>query len=278
MERGVNYIFIGACFIASLIGFIIFIFWFSDSGIFKPETMEYKSYTKRAVNIKTDTIVKFKGINVGRVKDIRFRDNNFEEIEITLEIRKDLPIKKNSTIRIEQNGLLGGNFISLVQNESSKDFITSKEDSTLMISQDSMSAILDAIPNLAGKVDYLLDNANEILSENNAKNIAKILVSINEASSNINEMIKSLHKNTNDIDKILQSINQITKTTDLVIQNVNKKIQNGEYDLKSTITPSLISIEKAMEDISTFSKDGSAFIKKLEENPYNTIFGYREEK
>lgn len=277
MERGVNYILIGFCFIASLIGLVVFIFWFSHSGIFKPDMREYKSYTKESVNIKVDTPIKFKGINVGRVKSIKFRDNSFEEIEITLEIRKDLPIKKDSTIRIDQNGILGSTFISLIQNDKAKDFITSNDD-VLILSKDPMSEVMSAIPNLTGKVNYLLDSANEVLNKNSVKTIAQILFSINEAANNINNIIKSLNKNTDDISRILKNVNEITANTDIIIKTINKKVQNGEYDFKSTITPSLISIEKAMEDISTFSKDGSAFIKKLNDNPYDTIFGYREEK
>lgn len=277
MERGVNYILIGFCFIASLIGLVVFIFWFSHSGIFKPDMREYKSYTKESVNIKVDTPIKFKGINVGRVKSIKFRDNNFEEIEITLEIRKDLPIKKDSIIRIEQNGLLGSTFISLMQNDKTKDFITSNDD-TLILVRDPMSEVMSAIPNLTGKVDYLLDNANEILNKNNAKTIAQILLSINETANNINNIIKSLDKNTADINKILKNVNEITTNTDMIIKTINKKVQSGEYDFKSVITPSLISIEKAMDNISTFTKDGSLFINRLNNNPYNTIFGHREEK
>lgn len=269
MERGVNYIFIGACFILSLIAFVVFIFWFGESGFFKDEVKIYKSYTKRPLNIKIDSIIKYKGINVGKVKSIGFKDNNFEEIEILLEIRKDLPIKKDSILRVEQSGILGANFLSLVQNENSKDFID--EGAILMIGGDSMAQIMDAIPNIAGKVDYLLDNANGMLSEENAKNLSAILYSINEASKNIHTLTQSLSHNTQNIEKIIANL---TKTTNML----NDKIANGEYDVKSTIMPALVSIEKAMSEIESLAKSGNAFIQNLEENPYNTIFGYREDK
>lgn len=269
MERGVNYIFIGACFILSLIAFVVFIFWFSDSGFFKDDMKSYKSYTKRPLNIKVDSIIKYKGINVGRVSDIRFKNSDFEEIEISLEIRKDLPIKADSILRVEQSGILGANFLSLMQNEKSKDFID--EGAVIMIGGDSMSQIMEAIPNIAGKVDYLLENASGVVSEENAKNLTAILLSLNEVVKNINILAKSLSKNTSDIEKIIANISQITNI-------LNTKIANGEYDLKSTITPMLLSVEKAMGELEQFGKNGNKFIQNLEDNPYNTIFGYREEK
>lgn len=276
MERGVNYIFIGACFMLSLIGFVVFIFWFGESGFFKDEVRIYKSYTKRPLAIKADSLIKFKGINVGRVQSINFKDNNFEEIEITLEIRKDLPIKVDSTLRVEQSGILGASFLALIQNDKNSEI--AKDGAVLMIGGDSMSQIMDAIPSIAGKVDYLLDNANGVLSEENAKNITAILLSINEAARNINILAQGLGRNTQDIEKIIANLSKITQSTEQITNALNAKIAQGEYDLRSTIAPALVALEGAMNEISDFAKNGNAFIRNLEENPYNAIFGYREEK
>lgn len=276
MERGVNYIFIGACFMLSLIGFVVFIFWFGDAGFFKDEVRIYKSYTKRPLAIKADSLIKYKGINVGRVQNINFKDNNFEEIEITLEIRKDLPIKVDSTLRVEQSGILGSSFLALIQNDKSTEI--AQDGAVLMIGGDSMSQIMDAIPSIAGKVDYLLDNANGVLSEENAKNLTAILLSVNEAAKNISILAQTLSRNTQDIEKIIANVSKIAQSTEQITNALNAKVAQGEYDLRSTIAPALGAIEGAMNELNAFAKNGSAFIQNLEQNPYNTIFGYREEK
>lgn len=279
MERGLNYIFIGACFILSLIGLVVFIFWFGDAGIFKDEVRIYKSYTKRPLNIKADNLIKYKGLNVGRIKDIRFKDSNFEEIEITLEILKDLPIKKDSLVRVEQNGILGSSFLALIQNEKSDEFIDDDASAILRIHSDSaLSAVMENIPNITGKVDYLLDNANEILSEDNAKNIAVILASLNESMKHISILTQSLSKNSKDIEQIIANVSKIAQSTEQITNAVNKKIAQGEYDLRGTIMPTLMSIERAMGEFESFAKNANNIMQNLEINPYNTIFGYREEK
>lgn len=279
MERGVNYIFIGACFMLSLVGFVVFIFWFSDSGLFKDDMRIYKSYTKRPLNIKPDSLIKYKGINVGRVKSIAFRDKEFSEIEVVLEIRKDLPIKVDSLVRVEQSGILGASFLALIQNEKSQDFISEKSEAILRIHSDSaLSQVMENIPNITGKVDYLLDNANEMLSEDNAKNVAMILDSLNEAMKNLNILAQSLGKNSSDIEKIIANVSKIAQSTEQITDSVNKKVAQGEYDLKSTIMPTLMSIERAMGEFEEFAKNASIVMQNLESNPYNTIFGYREEK
>ncbi len=279
MERGVNYIFIGACFMLSLIGFVVFIFWFGESGFFKDEVRIYKSYTKRPLAIKADSLIKYKGINVGRVQSINFKDSNFEEIEITLEIRKDLPVKKDSLVRVEQSGILGASFLALIQNDKSNEFIDDNSEAILRIHSDSaLSQVMESIPNITGKVDYLLDNANEMLSEDNAKNVAMILVSINEAMKNINVLAQSLSRNSADIEKIIANVSKIAQSTEQITTAVNAKVAQGEYDLRSTIMPTLMSIERAMGEFEEFAKNANVVMQNLESNPYNTIFGYREEK
>ncbi len=279
MERGVNYIIIGGCFIASLIGLVVFIFWFSGDNVFSNNFRIYKAYSKNAIEeVRIDSFVKYKGINIGRIQDIRFRDENFDEVEILLSLRSDLPIKKGSILRISQSGIIGNSFLTLIQNEKSDEYIESSDEAVLFIEPETaIGKILDSVPNLTNKVDDLLSNANTILSKENAKNIASILSSIEDSAISLNKMLKSLQHNTTDIDSILSNIDNSIKKTNDTIEIVNNKLQNGEYDLKSTLTPALLSIEQSLYNINELAKKGSNLLDNLEQNPYNTIFGYRQE-
>lgn len=278
MERGVNFILIGVCFIACLIGLIVFIFWFSGTDNLGGIPKAYKAYSKNAIDgIRIDSNIRYKGINVGKVKNINFKDDDFNEIVFEISIRSDLPIKKDSILKVEQSGLLGSNYLKLIQNDKSDEFIESSKDAILNIETSSMSQIMQSVPNLTNKIDDLLSNANNILSEENANNIAKILVSIQDSTNNINKIIQSLQKNTDGMESLIQNVDKISKNADEMLNVVNKKIQDGEYDFKTTLTPALLSIEKSMNSLNSFTKEGSNLLNDLRENPYNTIFGYRNE-
>lgn len=278
MERGVNFILIGVCFIACLIGLIVFIFWFSGTDNLGGIPKVYKAYSKNAIDgIRIDSNIRYKGINVGKVKNINFKDDDFNEIVFEISIRSDLPIKKDSILKVEQSGLLGSNYLKLIQNDKSDEFIKSGKDAILNIETSSMSQIMQSVPSLTNKIDDLLSNANNILSEENANNIAKILVSIQDSANNINKIIQSLQKNTDGVESLIQNVDKISKNADEMLNVVNKKIQDGEYDFKTTLTPALLSIEKSMNSLNSFTKEGSTLLNDLKENPYNTIFGYRNE-
>ena len=275
MERGVNYILIGSCFIATLIGLVVFIFWFSDSNDFGGDIKEYKAYSKISIaEIKPNSSIKYKGINVGKVTNINFKDNNFDEVEFDLIIREDLPIKKDSILQVDQSGLIGNVFLNLIQNDTSNDILDSG--GALQIKTGGISQILDSAPNLTGKVDSLLKNANEVMSEENIKNITSILESIKDSAIKLNKMMSLVQENTEEIGSLFTNIDKISNTANTMLDTINQKVNNGEYDIKGILTPSLMSIENSMNNINKLAEDGSILLKNLKENPYNTIFGYKE--
>lgn len=277
MERGVGYVIIGLCFIASLLGLIVFIFWFSNFNVFGDDTIVYRGYTNQALNIKVNGLVKHKGISVGRISDIKFRDDNFNEIEIIVNIDKRLPIRKNSFLVVEQSGLIGDSYLSLVQNEKSKEIIKSKEDAILNIKGHYMSKLLGDIPNITGKIDNLINNASDIVSEDNVKNILSIIASIRTITNNVNAMVSVLEKNTNNVDSILNNINTLANNANNILDSINQKVKNGEYDFKSTLAPALNSLEDSINNMNKLIKSSGIAIDSLNSDPYNTIFGYREE-
>lgn len=275
MERGVNYILIGLCFIATLIGLVVFIFWFGGNNEFGSNVKKYKAYSKVAIDgVRPDSSIKYKGINVGKIVNINFKDNNFDEIEFDLIIREDLPIKKDSILKVDQSGILGSNFLNLIQNDSSNDMLD--VDGVLQIKSGGMSQILESAPSLTGKIDNLLQNTNEIISPENVKNITSILESIKDSAIKLNKMMSLAQEKTKEIGSLIANVNDVSNATNTMLKTINQKINDGEYDIKDILTPSLISIENSMNNINKLAEDSSILLKDLRENPYNTIFGYRE--
>ena len=275
MERGVNYIFIGLCFIATLIGLVVFIFWFGGNDEFGNSVKKYKAYSKIAVaGIKPDSSIKYKGINVGKITNINFKDKNFDEVEFDLIIREDLPIKKDSILQVDQDGLIGNVFFNLIQNNSSEEILDSN--GALQVERGGISHILNSAPNLTGKIDDLLESANELMNEKNINNIASILESIKDSANKLNKMMNAVQENTKEISSLIENIDKVSITASTMLDTINKKVNDGEYDIRDILTPSLMSIENSMNNINKLAKDGSILLHDLKENPYNTIFGYRE--
>lgn len=273
MERGVNFIVIGACFFAGLLGLVAFILWFGDHNLVNPNK-NYRAFAASAIDgIKIDSPVKFKGLNVGRVRKIRFKNGGFEEVEFLVSIRGDLALKKGAALKVEQGGLLGGLYLSLSQPENGE----SLGDEPLKIQGAGLGKITQKIPEITENVEAILSNAQTLLNAQNAENVAKILSLLQDSLSHIAALTKSLEKNTQNIEGLISSLNHAAKTTQESLNLIHAKIKGGEYDLKSTLAPSLISLERSLEGVNVLVKESEDYIKSLKDNPYNAIFGHRTE-
>ena len=175
---------------------------------------------------------------------------------------------------MDQDGLIGNVFFNLIQNNSSEEILDSN--GALQVERGGISHILNSAPNLTGKIDDLLKSANQVMNEKNINNIASILESIKDSANKLNKMMNAVQENTKEISSLIENIDKVSITASTMLDTINKKINDGEYDIRDILTPSLMSIENSMNNINKLAKDGSILLQDLKENPYNTIFGYRE--
>ena len=107
MEPKVNYIVVGAFVL--LLGFTVLgaIFWLGKTdyrGIYD----RYDVYTRESVaGLSVDSTVKYRGVDVGRVKEVVLNPENPEEVRITLNIVGGTPVKTDTQAVLVTQGLTG---------------------------------------------------------------------------------------------------------------------------------------------------------------------------
>jgi phospholipid/cholesterol/gamma-HCH transport system substrate-binding protein len=107
MEPKVNYILVGAFVV--LLGAMILgaIFWLGKTdyrGIYD----RYYVYTRESVaGLSVDSTVKYRGVDVGRVKQVILNPENTEEVRVTLDIVGGTPVKTDTQAVLVTQGLTG---------------------------------------------------------------------------------------------------------------------------------------------------------------------------
>ena len=107
MEPKVNYILVGAFVVllgATILGAI---FWLGKTdyrGIYD----RYYVYTRESVaGLSVDSTVKYRGVDVGRVKQVILNPENAEEVRVTLDIVVGTPVKTDTQAVLVTQGLTG---------------------------------------------------------------------------------------------------------------------------------------------------------------------------
>src|SRR5262249_50930880 len=60
--------------------------------------------------LQVDGTVRYRGIAVGHVTDIRIDPENIEKIRVTIEVKADTPVRTDTVASIEVQGITGGTY------------------------------------------------------------------------------------------------------------------------------------------------------------------------
>ncbi|WP_169974644.1 MULTISPECIES: MlaD family protein [unclassified Campylobacter] len=302
MESKINYTLIGLFFVivVSIAGG--FIWWMISYGNNKNEYRSYYILTNDLPNgIKKDSTVKFIGVDAGIVKDIKFASQKDAQIEIELWVAKGLPVKKDSTVVAEIQGITGISYLNIQRGSQNSSLFSDSEKPYITLEESFFQKIGGKASNLTENIDRTLANINKVLNEENTKKISSILKSIDELAANLN----NISANT-DINGSLENLNNtllefqiLAKNGSKTLENINsfsnnfsnlaiklenlqrimeEKIKSGEYDIKDILS------SFSQETITTFLefqktlKEFRQTLFRLEDKPYEFFFKDPQDK
>lgn len=261
MERNINFVYIGALFLSIVIAMVMFIFWIGGGNLNQKKYSQYIAYSPEGITgISMGTAVRYKGINVGKVKNIDFKKDNMDLIQIDLEIKSDIILKEGACITPETQGLAGNTFLSITQGEGK----TLEQNGVLCFKKDFVGRLMNQIEEGGGDVREILGNIKTILNDENAKNLQELIASLKVIS-------KKLEQTQKYIDKLALS-------TQGTIEQINADLKRGDYNLRAILSPAILGLEGTMSEVNRFFSKANFLLDRIEKSPYDTIFGQREQK
>lgn len=245
MERNVRYVWIGILFFVVLILMIAFVLWLNRFEVDSTKYTRYYVYSSDEVSgIGVNTPIRYKGISVGRVRDVKFKNIKEGIIEIQMLLDSNLPVRENAKVVVSSQGLAGANYLSLTQ--GSGEILKENDEGKRVIALDKagFDKIIEQASELGSNVDLLLKNTNRMFDENNGE---------------IHLLLRDLH------------------TTIVYLQKVSEQLhtqmKDGEYNMREILTPTLFQLQGSLQDMSDFFTKASAFLDKVDKNPYDSFFG-----
>ncbi|MFH0764601.1 MAG: MlaD family protein [Candidatus Omnitrophota bacterium] len=132
------------------------LFWVKTTD-FNSSPYRIKTYFNYAEGIKTDSIVKLAGVEVGRVEKIGFNYVPETKIEVILSIDKKAKIREDSLAFISTSGMIGDAYIGITPGSPDKVFV---KDGALIMSEDPIE-----MRKLMKKADAISENLDKTLLE-----------------------------------------------------------------------------------------------------------------
>lgn len=197
--------------------------------------------------LESSSLVRLKGVTVGRVNSYHFLPN--KKVEVELAITSDYPISKSSIAELSGSSPLGGKEIIIIPNDEDTSIIESGE----LLQSRSKLGLTDALAEqmvpLKDKIDKLLDHANilfanfnDVLDEkaksdlrNSLAGLNKTLNEFSSVSKNLNSLLSEnkakLNNSFENLDKT--SANFAVMSDSLAKANLGQTVKNLEKTLAS---------------------------------------------
>lgn len=263
---------------------VFFILWLGHVNFEDKQYLGYVVYTDKDLNgVGANTPINYKGIQIGSVKSVAFDKGHLGVVKLILQIQSKVPIKKDSSLKVESQGLVGLKYLSLVQGKSKEFYTKEDHERVLRYEQSFLEQLTSSAGHISNEVLYIIKNIDRILSPQNINNLSKIIASIQKATQGLDatknaidtllaRAIKTLDKG----DALFSRVDTIAQHGDRLILDVDHKIQDKQYDFKTMLTPLIMQMQLSLRNIDNFVQKGSSLVDKFDANPYKTIFGDRK--
>ena len=310
MEPKVNYLLAGS-FVVILglvaLGLVVWLGKADYRGVYD----RYDTYMRQSVSgLSVNSSVKYRGVDVGRVKDISLNPKNTEEVRLSLDILQGTPIKTDTVATLETQGLTGLLTLNLEGG--------SREAPSLVIEPGQEYPVIQSRPSLFFRLDMALsrllsdqsltkllknlnaftENAMALMTEENRVRLERTLAdlstisstlagqsaSINHAletasesmdnlailTSTINEEIPPL---LNRISKSAVAVKQVTEELARTGQTVEMVVQDSRPDIERFTGETLGETGLLIAELRELTSTLQRVVQQVEQNPDSLVFG-----
>ncbi|NNF60558.1 MAG: MCE family protein [Gammaproteobacteria bacterium] len=198
-----SYVLVGLFVLILGVALIGGILWLSTGG--PPKDYEfYLVYMPESVSgLSLDAAVKYKGVNVGRVRDIRLNPENPEEVRLLLVVLQGTPVNADTTATLEVQGLTGVAHVNLsgggplsqplVKPAEEPYPVIQSRPSLLVRLDDTVSELLANLIETSARLNLLMDENNRAAIRGTLANVRDMTENFSTQSQRLDEMFSKLN-------------------------------------------------------------------------------------
>jgi phospholipid/cholesterol/gamma-HCH transport system substrate-binding protein len=210
METRANYVLIGSFTLAVIAAAFGFVLWFQSLHTTKARSPLRIVFEGSASGLRNGGSVNFNGIRVGEVVSVKLDDPR--RVVALAMVENSAPIRKDTLVGLEFQGLTGVAAISLKGGEAAAPPVPLDEDGVPILTADPA-----ALQDVTESIRATLQNVNRVVAENQ--------VAVKNSLQNVETFTASLARNAGKIDDVVQKFNDVmakadgvmTKTDDLML-------------------------------------------------------------
>ncbi len=223
----------GIFFFLSTFLLVGFLFLVVGKTLFRNRDYYYITYNNTSVNgLQLGSAVKYYGITIGRVEDIKFTEDNLNDVVVEISVKAGTPIREDVKAALSGVGVTGLKQIEITGGSDDAEIL--EPGSEIESGQSMISDITGKAEIIAEKSELLINNLNHLTNPANREKIANILASTDNLMENLNRIIEentvSVRSLVANSDTISVKMKDLLTSTDLAVNRINDILMSDEID------------------------------------------------
>lgn len=235
MESKANYVLVGAFVLAGLVLLAIFVGWLVRSG-------DHRRYDRYAINFQESvsglsegSIVRFRGIQVGRVFSLGLDPKNPEQVRVVVDIDDKLPIRVDTTASMKYQGVTGLSFIELTNGQPTSPKLEAKEGEEYPVITSTPSAVekvMARVPEIIDRLGQVTERLNRAMGDENLAAFGETLGNLRTFSNALVSNRQALETLVGDASKAMKSVGESSRKFQRVVDKVDEDVIDAVHSLR----------------------------------------------
>ena len=297
MEPKVNYVLVGAFVVLFGAALIVIVLWLVRGGPQSTYRSYYADFGESVSGINEDSVVRYKGIKVGRVRNMRLDPENPERVRLVLDIAEGTPIKENTVASLASQGLTGLAVVELVGGTRDSPPLTPPPGQSYPVIKIKPSVPLDeAASTLMTSLNEIASSLKDLTDKESRETMRKTMVNLAELTAALKQREKELDKLFSSADRTLENTREATEklpalfsratATAAALENMAQQIDRtgksvdsllagSQQDVRRFTNQTLSEAGLLIAEIRQLTERLQHLAKQVEQNPRSLLFGRR---
>jgi phospholipid/cholesterol/gamma-HCH transport system substrate-binding protein len=274
VEPRVNYVIVGIFVVvlgAIAVGIVL---WLGKSDYLDAYD-QYHAFMRQSVSgLSIDSTVKYRGVDVGRVKEMSLNPDNPEEVRLTLDILQGTPIKTNTVATLETQGLTGLAIINLkggsreapaLKPEPGEPYPVIQTQPSLFYRLDmALSRLLsdEGVFTLLTNLNAFSENANALINEDTRKRLEEILDDLSDLSHALAGQRRTIYQGIDTAAEVMDNLavmtSHVNQDLPVLLEQIRQSataVQKMTEDLANTGESAKTILEDSRPDLQQFTRE-----------------------
>lgn len=261
MDTKIRYVAVGLFVVllgtASVAGFL----WLAK-GIERTTYDRYHAYFRESVSgLGPNAVVKYRGVEVGRVREIVINPRNIEEVLLALDIARGTPVKTDTVATLKLQGLTGLAFLDLSGGSQSAPMLKAEAGERYPVIRTVPSLLYridtDVTRLITGVTDFT-ESARALVDEETREELQRIIRDLATLTDALAKRSETVDRGVEDGAKAMANIARITDRLDARAPEIVENLGEGTAAMKEAggeARRAAADIRKAAEEVQAAGRE-----------------------